>query len=269
MLLWNRLKKNRLIALLAPERVEDCLTAYETLNPLGVTLEIALRTPVAVDGIKAIKERHPSAMLLAGTVMTHHQADLVIDAGAAGVVSADYIPIVTEVCARRDVMNIPGGTADVGKQLVQKASLYNCELEELRIHHPYQWVYKLFPAMAGGTQFLDMARSWTSVYQDLLLVYTGGVNADNVQEIMFRDSEAIICGSALTRQINEPDRMKEDAELWLAKINNTEPATQTEHHPQPAEEAEPVAVTATDATITDEPPAEVAKKKNRLWVSLR
>ncbi|MFH2001285.1 MAG: hypothetical protein ABIK28_16505, partial [Planctomycetota bacterium] len=110
MLLWNRLKKNRLIALLAPERIEDCITAYEALNPLGVTLEIALRTPMAVKGIKAIKERHPDALLLAGTVMTHHQADLVIDSGVAGVVSPDYIPIVTEVCVRRDVMNIPGGT---------------------------------------------------------------------------------------------------------------------------------------------------------------
>jgi len=156
MLLWDRMRKHKLIALLSPQKVEDCLKAYEELNPLGVILEVALRTPVALEGIREIRQKHPHALILAGTVMTHHQADLVIDNGVAGVVSPDYVPIVTEVCARRDVMYIPGGIADAGKQLVHKAHLYSCELEELKVHHPYQWVYKLFPAMACGDMFLNL-----------------------------------------------------------------------------------------------------------------
>lgn len=223
MLLWDRLRKSKLIALLSPERVEDCVLAYEALNPLGVVLEVAMRTPIALDGIKEIKQKHPHALILAGTVMTLHQADLVMDAGVAGVVSADYVPIVTEACARRDIMHIPGGIADAGKQLVQKAELYNCELDELRVHHPYQWVYKLFPAMACGTMYLNMVPAWKSVFNDLMVIYTGGVNAENLNEIMSCDPDAVICGSSLTKNVRNRDQLIQDNATWLRFIQGHQP----------------------------------------------
>ena len=130
--LWSRLKEKHLVALLTAERVEDCLVAFEAFDPLGVVLEITLRTPAALDGIRAVRQKHPDALLLAGTVMSKEQAEAVIAAGVAGVVSADYVPEVVAVCARNDVICVPGGLSDAGKQLSQKAEAYGVGLFELR-----------------------------------------------------------------------------------------------------------------------------------------
>jgi len=107
--LWEKLKKTRLIALLNPQNDAECVTAYETLDPEGVVLEIAFRSPFAATGIKAVLEKYPDAVLLAGTVMTRNQAESAITAGAAGIVSADFIPEVVEVCVDQNIMCIPGG----------------------------------------------------------------------------------------------------------------------------------------------------------------
>jgi 2-dehydro-3-deoxyphosphogluconate aldolase/(4S)-4-hydroxy-2-oxoglutarate aldolase len=221
--LWKKVKQHRLIALLAPADAEACIRAYEALNPLGVVLEIALRTEAALEGIGAIRSCQPDALLLAGTVMTAQQAEHAIKAGAVGVVSPDYFEPVLRVCVASDVMCVPGGLADVGKQLTRKAELYGCPLGELRRRHPYQWVYKLFPAMAAGPTFLDMVAAWKAIYEKLTVVYTGGVNADNLVEIVRRDPDGIICGSALTRRADDSAAMAAEAQRWLARIHGPQP----------------------------------------------
>ena len=95
---WEILQQNRLIALLNPKDPEGCLRAYETLSPLGVVLEVALRGDMALPSIESVLAKHPDALLLAGTVMTRLQARAVLDLGVAGVVSADYVPAVVEEC---------------------------------------------------------------------------------------------------------------------------------------------------------------------------
>ena len=220
MLLWDRLKKNRVVALLAPEKAADCVAAYEALHPQGVILEIALRTQAALDGIRAIRAKHPEALVLAGTVLTRHQAECAIDAGAAGIVTPDYIPVVVEVCARADLICIPGGIGDIGKQLVQKAELYNCELDELRMHHTYQWIYKLFPAMAGFPANLEMAAAWKPVYKDLNIVYAGGVKFENLGMILNHDPQAIVCASALVRDLHDPKEMANEAKRWIEAVKS-------------------------------------------------
>ena len=218
-LLWETLKRNRLIALLAPRSAEACVSAYEVFHPLGVVLEIALRTDAALDGITAVRVRHPKALLLAGTVTTAQQAERAIAAGVAGVVSPDYFTPVVQTCVANDVMCVPGGLGDVGKQLVQKAEGYGCSLHELRQRHPYQWVYKLFPALSAGPTLLDLVKAWKAVYPELTVVYTGGVSADNLHEIVQRDADGIICGSALTRHVDDGEALKADVERWLAGIH--------------------------------------------------
>jgi len=224
--LWKRLNEKKLIAFFSPKSAELCVTAFGALDPLGVTLEIGLRTPHAIEGIRAVKAAHPGALLLAGTVMTAAQAESAIDAGAAGVVSADYIPAVVETCVRRKVLCIPGGISDAGKQLVQKAELLGVDLETLREKYPCQWVYKLFPAMAGAPAFLEGAAALKTVYKGLTIVYTGGVTRGNVTEIVKRDRDAIVCASALTKRIDEPAGMQAEARAWLDLIHGSkhEPA---------------------------------------------
>ena len=222
--LWEQLKKSRLIALLSPRTAEECVLAYELLNPLGIVLEIALRTDSALEGMAALRDTHSDARFLAGTVITPKQAQAAIDAGAAGVVSPDYFPAVVETCVRADVMCVPGGLADVGKQLAQKAELYGCDLDELSTRHPYQWVYKLFPAIAGDVSNIENAAAWKAVFKDLTVIYTGGVTAENLHRIVQQDPQAVICGSALTKHMPDAERTTTEARRWFDVIHPPSPA---------------------------------------------
>ncbi len=213
--LFEILKRHRLIGLLTPKNAEQCVIAYETLNPLGVVLEIAFRSTAAADGIRAVLHKYPDALILAGTVMTESQAKLAIDTGVAGIVSADYIPAVVEIAVKNDVMCIPGGLADCGKQLVQKAQLYGCELDELRERYPYQYIYKLFPASTETGSNMGLAKAWKGPYKGLNIVYTGGISLENLQEMVRMDPEGIYCGSAVTKAIDQPDVMRAEAQKWL------------------------------------------------------
>lgn len=221
--LWEQLKEGRLIALLSPHSTEECVLAYEALHPLGVVVEIALRTAAAIDGMKLLRDRYPEALFLAGTVMTPHQAAAAIDAGAAGIVSPDYLPAVVEAAVRRGVMCVPGGIGDAGKQLAQKAGLHGCTIEELKERQPHQWIYKLFPAVAGQVTNYEMARAWQAAYAGLTIVYTGGVNRDNLPRIHRSDPNAIICASALTRYLPDVDRTAAEARAWMDIIHAADP----------------------------------------------
>ncbi len=218
---FDRLKKHRLIALLTAHSPADCLTAYEALEPLGVVLEVAFRSSAALDGLRLVLEKHPEALVLAGTVMTSRQAEQAMDVGVAGVVSADYVPSVVQACVERDTMVVPGGLGDVGKQLAQKAELYGCAFEELKTLYPYQWVYKLFPAAAGQSLFVELAKAWKGPFGGLTVVYTGGVTVQNLQQIASLDTDGIFCGSALTKEIATPSLMQEEAKRWQAVVRET------------------------------------------------
>lgn len=216
--LYDRLKQHRLIALLSPGSAEECLRAYEILNPLGIVLEIAFRTEHSVKGIEAILQQDSGALIMAGTVMTGRQAEAAIAAGVSGIVSADYIPEVVELCVKRDILCAPGGLNDAGKQLVLKAALLNCSLDELREKHPHQWIYKLFPAVAGGLDNSGLAKAWRGPYKGLTVIYTGGVGVHNLTGLNAADPEGIFCGSALTKQIDDPEKMEKTARIWLECI---------------------------------------------------
>lgn len=217
--IFSKLKKNRLIALLTPKSIDQCVTAYELLNPHNIILEVAFRSEFALDGIKAIINKYPEALILAGTVMTKEYAESAIKAGVAGIVSADFIPEVVETCVKHDVMSAPGGLSDVGKQLAYKAKAYDCSLEELRINRPYQWIYKLFPTFVGESSNMEMVKIWQGPFKDLTVVYSGGIALEQVSKIVKYDPEAIICGSSLVKNVNDIDKFKEDILEWKEKLN--------------------------------------------------
>jgi 2-dehydro-3-deoxygluconokinase len=215
---WQLLQENRLIALFSPTDPQQGVAVYEALAPLGVVLEIAMRGEAALPGLRAILDKHPDALVLAGTVMTREQSAQVLATGVAGVVSADYVPAVVETCVAADVMCVPGGLADAGKQLVHKAELYGFTLPELRERRPWQWVYKVFPAMADELAVRATAAAWRSVYPGLQLVYTGGVMLENVGRLARHDHDGLFCGSAVTKHAGDPERLRDVAEQWLTAI---------------------------------------------------
>jgi 2-dehydro-3-deoxygluconokinase len=212
--IFNKLKEARLIALLNPKNLEACVKAFEICEAEGIILEIAFRSDHALGGLKAILDKYPDALVLAGTVMTGLQAEQAIEAGVAGVVSADYIPEVVDVCVKKDIMCIPGGLSDVGKQLVRKADGYACVIDELSVSYPYQWVYKLFPAFSGETAHIDLALAWKGPYKDLTVVYTGGMTLETLKKTIQKDPQGIFCASVMAKQIDDPQKMKAEIKRW-------------------------------------------------------
>jgi 2-dehydro-3-deoxygluconokinase len=218
-LLFEKMKRGRLVALLNPKSSRECVTAYELCEAENIVLEIALRSPYALTGIKEIISAYPEALLLAGTVMTAGQARQVIDAGAAGVVSADYIPAVAEVCIQQDVMCIPGGLSDAGKQLEQKARGYGVSWEELQSRYPYQWIYKLFPAFTEDNTFAGLSKAWKGPFPGLTVLYTGGIRLNNIAAAAARDQNGIFCASALTRKADQPSEMAAELKQWKQALS--------------------------------------------------
>lgn len=212
--IFENLKKSRLVALLTPRSTGECLTAYEIFQDQGIVLEIALRSDSGIAGIEAVLAAHPDALVLAGTVMTGKQAEDAVKAGAAGVVSADYIPAVVDVCMAEDIMCVPGGLSDAGKQLVHKAEAYGMTLEELKNKYPYQWIYKLFPAFVGGRSQMDFARAWRGPFKDLSVVYTGGITESTLNQAVRKDPQGIFCASALAKTLENPEAARSTVRRW-------------------------------------------------------
>lgn len=212
--LFEEMKKMRLIALLNPKSEEQCLKAYSICRKNGVVLEIAFRSPYAEKGIKAVLKEHPEALILAGTVLTKAQALAAIGAGAAGIVSADYIPDVVDVCVEKNVMCVPGGLSDVGKQLVRKAAGYGCTLDELKKRYPYQWIYKLFPAFSGKTSHLMLVSAWSGPFKGVQFIYTGGLTQETLVRAVKSDPCGIFCGSVLLESPDDPQKTEDEISAW-------------------------------------------------------
>jgi 2-dehydro-3-deoxygluconokinase len=217
--IFLELKKKRLVALLSPQSVEECIKAYEIFQSEGILLEIALRSEYALKGIQGIMKKYPQALILAGTVLTKEQAKSAIDLGVSGIVSSDFIPEVIDICLDKQIMCIPGGLTDVGKQLAQKAKIYGCTLEELKEKYPYQWIYKLFPALVGSTSNLDMAKAWIGPYKDLTVMYSGGISLETIEECSLKDPQGIFCASALTTDLARPEVLKNTIIQWKTRLS--------------------------------------------------
>jgi 2-keto-3-deoxy-6-phosphogluconate aldolase len=129
---------------------------------------------------------------------------------------------VVDVAVRNEVMCIPGGINDCGKQLVQKAQILGCDLTELKEKYPYQWMYKLFPAATVTGSNMGLAKAWKGPFKDLNVVYTGGISLNNLAEAVKMDPAGIFCGSAVTKAIDEPEKMVEEAKKWLEIIHSNQ-----------------------------------------------
>jgi 2-dehydro-3-deoxyphosphogluconate aldolase/(4S)-4-hydroxy-2-oxoglutarate aldolase len=113
-----------------------------TLVEAGLPLiEITLRTPQALDAIRAVARAVPEAVPIAGTVLEERQIGEVMDAGAHAIVTPGTPPALAEALARADVPALPG--CATASEAMALASLGFRQL-------------KFFPAEAsGGTRWLS------------------------------------------------------------------------------------------------------------------
>ena len=161
--------------------IEDAATAgplAEALVAGGLrVLEVTLRTPAALDAIRAMKAV-PGAIVGAGTVVSTGQFDEVMDAGAEFIVSPGLATTLSKRVIDSGVPYLPGvATAgDIMRGL------------DLGLTH-----FKFFPAETSGG--LPALKALAAPFSQCRFCPTGGIGEGNAREWLAFDPVLCVGGS--------------------------------------------------------------------------
>jgi 2-dehydro-3-deoxyphosphogluconate aldolase/(4S)-4-hydroxy-2-oxoglutarate aldolase len=138
--------------------------AYAFVSAGLRVLEVTLRTPVALDAIRAMR-RVPGAIVGAGTVLDERQLARAIDAGSEFIVSPGLTETLAKTVLESGVAYLPGvATAgDIMRGL------------DLGLDR-----FKFFPAEASGG--IAALKALSGPFANVRFCPTGGIRADNVAE---------------------------------------------------------------------------------------
>ncbi|MEL7681720.1 bifunctional 4-hydroxy-2-oxoglutarate aldolase/2-dehydro-3-deoxy-phosphogluconate aldolase [Citromicrobium bathyomarinum] len=176
------------IPVLVVDRLEDAVPMAEALVAGGLrVLEVTLRTPVALDAIRAMREVD-GASVGAGTVVDQEQLQAAIDAGAQFIVSPGLTEALGRAAIRAQVPFLPGvATAgDIMRGL------------ELGLEH-----FKFFPAEANGG--IPALKALAGPFGGLKFCPTGGIRQETAADWLALDQVLCVGGSWLVPQ-GEVDR---------------------------------------------------------------
>jgi 2-dehydro-3-deoxyphosphogluconate aldolase/(4S)-4-hydroxy-2-oxoglutarate aldolase len=187
------------IPVLVIERVEDALPIARALVAGGLpVLEVTLRTPAALDAIRAMKAVE-GAIVGAGTVLDPRQLDAAVAAGAEFAVSPGLTEALGKAAAESPVPLLPGvaTASDVMRAL---------DLGFSRL--------KFFPAMAAGG--LPALKGLAAVFGNLTFCPTGGITIDNAADWLAVPAVACVGGSWLVPAGAAPDEAAIEARARAA-----------------------------------------------------
>ncbi len=187
------------IPVLVIERVEDARPIAEALVAGGLpVLEVTLRTPAALDAIRAMKEV-PGAIVGAGTVLNPDMLADAIGAGSEFVVSPGLTQRLGEAAADSPVPLLPGvaNASDVMRAL---------DLGFTRL--------KFFPAIASGG--LPALKGLASVFGQVRFCPTGGITTDNAPDWLALPAVACVGGTWLAPAGERVDRAAIEARARAA-----------------------------------------------------
>ena len=164
------------------DRLSDAVPVAHALVEGGIgVIELTLRTPVALEAIRAIAAEVPAITVGAGTVTSPALARAAADAGAQFLVSPGATPALLAAMADTGLPFLPG-TATVSEVLAALEA--GCT------------ALKFFPAEAsGGTAYLG---SLTSVVPAARFCPTGGITAATAPSYLALGNVGCVGGSWLT-----------------------------------------------------------------------
>ncbi|NYZ63075.1 bifunctional 4-hydroxy-2-oxoglutarate aldolase/2-dehydro-3-deoxy-phosphogluconate aldolase [Luteimonas sp. SJ-16] len=142
------------------------------------TLELTLRTPVAIDALAMLKRERAGIVIGAGTVLDAGHIRASIDAGADFLVTPGTTPTLAAALAEADVPVVPGGATPTEFLALRDHGFRNC---------------KLFPASAVGG--LAMLKGLAGPLQDLRFCPTGGISEANAADFLSQPNVLCIGGS--------------------------------------------------------------------------
>lgn len=161
------------------ERVEDAVPLARALVAGGLkVLEVTLRTPAALDAIRAINAEIDGAILGVGTVTNAGQLQASVDAGAKFAISPGLTPSLLEAKNDFDIPLLPGIATISEMMLGIEAGLKH---------------FKFFPAsVAGGA---PMLKAFAGPFPDIRFCPTGGINEKNFLEYLALPNVLCVGGS--------------------------------------------------------------------------
>lgn len=182
----SKIDESGIIAVLVIDELKHALPLAKALLQGGVNaIELALRTPVALDAAAAIKKNFPEINLGIGTVLTVDQVKAIADLGVDFAVAPGCNPRIIEAAKKYGVSYAPG---------ISTAS----ELE-IAVEMGCR-VLKFFPAEPlGGIEYL---KNMVAPYQYLGLKFIplGGLNITNAPGYLESELITAIGGSWIAKQ---------------------------------------------------------------------
>lgn len=166
------------IPVIVIEDVAHAVPLAEALVAGGLpALEVTLRTPAALDAIKAMKQV-PGAIVGAGTVLDPKMLDDALAAGSEFIVSPGLTEPLGKAAVASGVPFLPGtaNASDIMRGL------------DLGLTH-----FKFFPAMAAGG--LPALKAIAAPFGQCRFCPTGGIGPDNAAEWLAFDPVLCVGGS--------------------------------------------------------------------------
>ena len=172
------------IPVIVIQRVADAVPLARALLAGGVkVLEITLRTPVALDCMRAISAAVPEAIVGAGTIRSVADAQAALDAGCRFGVSPGYARDIGRACRDIGLPLLPG-VATASEVMAASADGYD--------------FLKFFPATAAGG--IPMLKALAGPFADVLFCPTGGITLQTAPQFLSLPNVRVCGGSWLTPQ---------------------------------------------------------------------
>jgi 2-dehydro-3-deoxyphosphogluconate aldolase/(4S)-4-hydroxy-2-oxoglutarate aldolase len=175
----------RLAPVIAVVTIDDAKAAVPLARALldgGIhAIEITLRTPAALDAIRAIADAVPLAAVGAGTVLNAADLDAAAAAGSKFAVSPGASPALFDAAVNSSLPWLPGA-ASASEAMALAERGYDLQ--------------KFFPAQAaGGVEFL---RSLAGPLPHIRFCPTGGIGVHNAPDYLRLPNVVCVGGSWLT-----------------------------------------------------------------------
>lgn len=201
----GRIAERGVIAIVRQDRADVAERVSDALIAAGIeVLEVSLTTRGALTVIERLCERHPEALIGAGTVLDATSARAAILAGARFVVAPALSAEVITMAHRYGAVAAPGcqTPTEIGAALAMGADLI-----------------KLFPAEQLGPGYLSAVRA---ALPQAPIVPTGGVGAASAGVWLRSGAVALGVGGALT---SDPSSAAERASELLREVAETRGAS--------------------------------------------
>lgn len=165
--LLHEIYLNALVPVIVLDSAADAAPLAGALLRGGLRVaEVTFRTACAAEAIANMTAAYPEMLVGAGTVLSVHDAQRAVAAGAKFIVSPGFDPKVVAWCQEQGVPVIPGVSTPTEAQAAMAMGLDTL---------------KFYPASDLGIGYL---KSLTAVYPGLKIMTTGGIHQENMNEYL-------------------------------------------------------------------------------------